>query len=249
MVAGALLWKISIHALCEEGDLDLVWQLYHRTEISIHALCEEGDEPNRKGVSTMKTFLSTPSARRATHPPRRSSRYKPISIHALCEEGDMMSMFSASRLPRFLSTPSARRATRQPEGWIYSDKDFYPRPLRVGRPVLFVEKSLFHEISIHALCEEGDIFTSSMTSTPSIFLSTPSARRATDVPVIFHRIGRISIHALCEEGDPPTAVEMSSRCSISIHALCEEGDLQYPKLDDPELIFLSTPSARRATTR
>ena len=34
---------ISIHALREEGDLDLVWQLYHRTEISIHALREEGD--------------------------------------------------------------------------------------------------------------------------------------------------------------------------------------------------------------
>ena len=33
-------------------------------------------------------------------------------------------------------------------------------------------------ISIHALREEGDIFTPSMTSTPSIFLSTPSARRA-----------------------------------------------------------------------
>ena len=36
-------YPISIHALREEGD-DLVWQLYHRTEISIHALREEGDQ-------------------------------------------------------------------------------------------------------------------------------------------------------------------------------------------------------------
>ena len=56
------------------------------------------------------------------------------------------------------------------------------------------------------------------------FLSTPSARRATK---------RL-------EG-------LTSIQKISIHALREEGDLQYPKLDDPELIFLSTPSARRAT--
>ena len=39
---------ISIHALREEGDLDLVWQLYHRTEISIHALREEGDGNSSK---------------------------------------------------------------------------------------------------------------------------------------------------------------------------------------------------------
>ena len=44
-----------------------------------------------------------------------------------------------------------------------------------------------------------------------------------------------------------TRSSSSSSIGISIHALREEGDLQYPKLDDPELIFLSTPSARRAT--
>ena len=56
---------ISIHALREEGDDDdLIY--CEAKDISIHALREEGDEPNRKGVSTMKIFLSTPSARRAT---------------------------------------------------------------------------------------------------------------------------------------------------------------------------------------
>ena len=57
----------------------------------------------------------------------------------------------------FLSTPSARRATRQPEGWIYSDKDFYPRPPRGGRLLFRAHQCAEdHAISIHALREEGD---------------------------------------------------------------------------------------------
>ena len=34
---------ISIHALCEEGDLDAGGLLAVGAQISIHALCEEGD--------------------------------------------------------------------------------------------------------------------------------------------------------------------------------------------------------------
>ena len=33
-------------------------------------------------------FLSTPSARRATHPDQRKGQVRSISIHALREEGD-----------------------------------------------------------------------------------------------------------------------------------------------------------------
>ena len=57
------------------------------------------------------------------------------------------------------------------------------------------------EISIHALCEEGDI-AQEVTSVYNIkFLSTPSARRATSGFNTFLRAICISIHALCEEGD------------------------------------------------
>ena len=56
------------------------------------------------------------------------------------------------------------------------------------------------------------------------FLSTPSARRATQGTAPDDRQGRISIHALCEEGD------------------LDEVD-KYPGASK----FLSTPSARRAT--
>ena len=104
---------------------------------------------------------------------------------------------------------------------------------------------------------------------PPPFLSTPSARRATggdsDVPT--H--GKISIHALREEGD---LVMLGNTLGtlISIHALREEGDRTvwgesaeiscyfYPRpprggrpdlllTDPPYNVFLSTPSARRAT--
>mgnify|MGYP005884412641 CR=1 FL=1 len=57
-----------------------------------------------------------------------------------------------------------------------------------------------------------------------IFLSTPSARRATCVrPAGCSPYSPISIHALREEGDQ--IVFMTGFCySISIHALREEGD-------------------------
>ena len=100
---------ISIHALREEGD-GRWWTAKPCCSISIHALREEGDQgparwfealsyfyprPPRGGrripgatPADGRQFLSTPSARRATHP---SPNFRPnniISIHALREEGD-----------------------------------------------------------------------------------------------------------------------------------------------------------------
>ena len=57
----------------------------------------------------------------------------------------------------------------------------------------------------------------------ALFLSTPSARRATDLAGWIVEMLSISIHALREEGDPRPV--RSVRCGrISIHALREEGD-------------------------
>ena len=103
-------------------------------DISIHALREEGDVIRASSSITICEFLSTPSARRATHqdcpekgcnknfyprPPRGGRRYlaRPerhdlrISIHALREEGDW--------------SGSIRWAQHS---------HFYPRPPRGGRP-------------------------------------------------------------------------------------------------------------------
>ena len=102
-----------------------------------------------------------------------------------------------------------------------------------------------------------------------VFLSTPSARRATCLGSLHPQKGLISIHALREEGDYvsklyaaespyfyPRPPRGGRRCQqsvtenidrISIHALREEGDETVNKeyIDYGE--FLSTPSARRAT--
>ena len=56
-----------------------------------------------------------------------------------------------------------------------------------------------------------------------LFLSTPSARRATNPTADGFRIHVISIHALREEGDAHTARRRNLE-GISIHALREEGD-------------------------
>ena len=57
------------------------------------------------------------------------------------------------------------------------------------------------EISIHALREEGDRFSSLSPPILNLFLSTPSARRATFQHFVQRQPGKISIHALREEGD------------------------------------------------
>ena len=59
------------------------------------------------------------------------------------------------------------------------------------------------------------------------FLSTPSARRATEIDGKKANVYYISIHALREEGDA-TAQAKAIQLEISIHALREEGDVPVP---------------------
>ena len=127
--------------------------------------------------------------------------------------------------------------------------NFYPRPPRGGR----------QQITTH----DG------VTAT---FLSTPSARRATTkIDKTKEDLQKISIHALREEGDPAQSPGGTDH-QISIHALREEGDRStthlaprtsyfyprpprggrrlYRRIETARKeVFLSTPSARRATGR
>ena len=57
-----------------------------------------------------------------------------------------------------------------------------------------------------------------------IFLSTPSARRATAELTKRYNESAISIHALREEGDVQRLMQLRGVVGISIHALREEGD-------------------------
>ena len=112
------------------------------------------------------------------------------------------------------------------KGKISSVEDFYPRPPRGGRPVVDGDRprdvsisihALREEgdgvgrgvaglgvISIHALREEGDSMSSFGLPLIALFLSTPSARRATSFADGAHLLHGISIHALREEGDLPS---------------------------------------------
>ena len=124
-------------------------------------------------------------------------------------------------------------------------------------------------ISIHALREEGDPASVDFAVAVFLFLSTPSARRATATMSINLSHRSISIHALREEGDmpgtrsirrmrnfyprPPRGGRLTEllrktvNTLISIHALREEGDAVRQCSRVSLRIFLSTPSARRAT--
>ena len=123
-------------------------------------------------------------------------------------------------------------------------------------------------ISIHALREEGDHGRRRQHRDRPI--SIHALREEGDAAVlVFYELDRISIHALREEGDPGHAGGTTDAEDISIHALREEGDHGcfaqfcillnfYPRpprggrpgsgaLAAIAAIFLSTPSARRAT--
>ena len=152
--------------------------------------------------SLLVGFLSTPSARRATHTTTKQEDKNHISIHALREEGDDGIFFISLFKNGFLSTPSARRATvmipraadaptnfypRPPRGGrlacvttLLNCGDFYPRPPRGGRHIFRQSLAYLIPISIHALREEGDPTGQHGCFPVLLFLSTPSARRATN---------------------------------------------------------------------
>ena len=191
---------ISIHALREEGDHPCIVRNPAAGVISIHALREEGDSCTASDRGRPRKFLSTPSARRATRGVKR-----------------------ILRASLFLSTPSARRATA------------------VGAHVAF-----YKGISIHALREEGDIFEVSpamarlnfyprpprggrlwsvrTTARPTIFLSTPSARRATSRPEARRRRSRRFLSTPSARRATNLFTIFRLKLFISIHALREEGD-------------------------
>ena len=75
---------------------------------------------------------------------------------------------------------------------------------------------------------------------PTIFLSTPSARRATLVVFVFLVVSAISIHALREEGDDPESLRGHAKW-ISIHALREEGDTRRRSLSTMQTNFYPRP--------
>ena len=95
-------------------------------------------------------------------------------------------------------------------------------------------------ISIHALREEGDLEMIADKERQNLFLSTPSARRATKIYHTLNLDKEISIHALREEGDRRRRPSGHGR-GISIHALREEGDRLLFAAPNAHLYFYPRP--------
>ena len=101
-------------------------------------------------------------------------------------------------------------------------------------------------ISIHALREEGDPEPDSCDCEFVVFLSTPSARRATELHSFRQGQSEISIHALREEGDGATC-RPDRRTGGFLSTPSARRATEYPATVVVRGPFLSTPSARRAT--
>ena len=191
--------------------------------ISIHALREEGD----------------PASDLGPWPP------DPISIHALREEGD--AKFSLENTALFISIHALREEGdqgRQQKGLRVAD--FYPRPPRGGRPSLgSAQRS--SPFDFYPRPPRGGRQPPARKRAPQKkFLSTPSARRATDIQACtdsrhnnFYprppRGGRQVWHGRQRKERnfyprPPRGGRhegVGQKCAaalISIHALREEGD-------------------------
>ena len=177
-----------------------MWSVESRESISIHALREEGDAPTSVCAVWPK-----------------------ISIHALREEGDQHRAGGHRPVREFLSTPSARRATV--DGPISVQLvEFLSTPSARRATQRGSRRSSRHEISIHALREEGDWISQNEDWLQEYFYPRPP-----------------------RGGRPSNSPDASTIEYISIHALREEGDTKTTLRTNPRSEFLSTPSARRAT--
>ena len=124
--------------------------------------------------------------------------------------------------------------------------DFYPRPPRGGRRRASFKVSrggsFLSTPSARRATRSGH-----RSSAPLLFLSTPSARRATHFSGHRQGTGEISIHALREEGDYLAPHQKST--GAYFYPRPPRGGRRYcPLSASAQSTFLSTPSARRATS-
>ena len=148
------------------------------------------------------TFLSTPSARRATEKFANT----------------------AGENIQFLSTPSARRATSFCPARPRAGRKFLSTPSARRATTALVQGLAKGQISIHALREEGDFGYLRPCPERAEFLSTPSARRATPTVAALLHWSTDFYPRPPRGGRHPAARPAGRPFPISIHALREEGD-------------------------
>ena len=125
-------------------------------------------------------------------------------------------------------------------------QNFYPRPPRGGRPCSCRRRVPPAGISIHALREEGDALQPSLAGASFYFYPRPprGGRRSFSRRTL--GFFRISIHALREEGDVAADAELYVAEKFLSTPSARRATTARPMIK-PCSVFLSTPSARRAT--
>ena len=208
--------SISIHALREEGDL--VFHGFASFAKNFYPRPPRGGRPRYAArIAGSAKFLSTPSARRATHHPGHHRQPEPISIHALREEGDAAALCNADAAAISIHALREEGDVQLLSPAPKINAHFYPRPRSSPRcggcP-----------ISIHALREEGDPMSSwCALATPNFYPRPPRGGR----PGCQHRQQQSDRYFYPR---PPRGGRQCGECKrsrskpISIHALREEGD-------------------------
>ena len=146
--------------------------------ISIHALREEGDGGTPgAGLCAAHFYPRPPRGGRLPFMPIPQQR-ESISIHALREEGDCIDRLMGHKSKDFYPRPP-RGGRHLPSGWFPDLRYFYPRPPRGGRRGPLLKPSESRADFYPRPPRGGRRFVMSEGNCRVIFLSTPSARRAT----------------------------------------------------------------------
>ena len=172
-----------------------------------------------------------------------------ISIHALREEGDFTKEVNCPDHPNFYPRPPRGRR-RGYSSAASGVNRISIHALREEGDNIMLRAEQIWDISIHALREEGDSFqtaTGCQVNHISIHALREEGDLRYDLAGVVPR--PISIHALREEGDQQKLPRQERTSDISIHALREEGDVVMRTIAAWSMLFLSTPSARKATDR
>ena len=236
--------NISIHSLRMEGDPGSEL-LPGSEEISIHSLRMEGDQEEAL-ARTADCNISIHSLRMEGDICAFTFNFSIfISIHSLRMEGDFRCFQNILLMFTFQSTPSAWRETQDSNRNARDELYFNPLPPHGGRHVIclfWIIRRHFNPLPPHG----GRLSGTFTPRTDSLFQSTPSAWRETDVSA-HHQVMRRHFNPLPPHGGrrctdrsldrlsyfnplPPHGGRQISDCSksstsiISIHSLRMEGD-------------------------
>ena len=223
MPCGLPIQAISIHALREEGDKfqPFGWSKFYN-------FYPRPPRGGRRGYRHMSfgflLFLSTPSARRATHRTASSTTPRPAFLSTpSARRATRKSVFKFCLWNAFLSTPSARRATPRLAFSATAGVISIHALREEGDKARKAQSKIPKAISIHALREEGDHSHVLTDTVISDFYPRPPRGGRLTLSGSSSRSCNISIHALREEGDAGRHGSCAA-AAISIHALREEGD-------------------------